>query len=146
MRRGEKVDLLKLQKDAGQIGEEMGGSMSAGDVTDIAYFEERLADDSITFDFARGLLDDLEAASSEVADLRRQLEERGDDGGIREPEEFAIASELQAVRGELSTARDALRGIWPFIEEDDGGFATPEYQKAINDVRAALAMTEDANP
>ena len=57
-----------------------------------------------------------------------------------------LASELQAVRGELATARDALRGIWPFIEEDDGGFATPEYQKAINDVRAALAMTEDANP
>ena len=57
-----------------------------------------------------------------------------------------LASELQAVRGELATARDALRGIWPFIEEDDGGFATPAYQKAINDVRAALAMTEGANP
>lgn len=57
-----------------------------------------------------------------------------------------LASELQAVRGELATARDALRGIWPFIEEDDGGFTTPAYQKAINDVRAALAMTEDANP
>lgn len=91
-------------------------------------------------------IDALEAASAEVAALRRQLEERGDDGVIREPEEFALASELQAVRGELATARDALRGIWPFIEEDDGGFATPAYQKAINDVRAALAMTEDANP
>ena len=64
------------------------------------------------------ILDDLEAASAEVAALRRQM----------------------------ATARDALRGIWPFIEEDDGGFATPAYQKAINDVRAALAMTEDANP
>lgn len=92
------------------------------------------------------ILDNFEAASAEVAALRRQLEERGDDGVIREPEEFALASELQAVRGELATARDALRGIWPFIEEDDGGFATPAYQKAINDVRAALAMTEDANP
>lgn len=91
-------------------------------------------------------IDALEAASAEVAALRRQMEERGDDGVIREPEEFALASELQAVRGELATARDALRGIWPFIEEDDGGFATPAYQKAINDVRAALAMTEDANP
>lgn len=57
-----------------------------------------------------------------------------------------LTSELQAVRGELATARDALRGIWPFIEEDDGGFAAPAYQMAINDVRAALAMTEDANP
>lgn len=50
----------------------------------------------------------------------------------------------QGVRGEPYLP--SLRGIWPFIEEDDGGFATPEYQKAINDVRAALAMTEDANP
>ena len=57
-----------------------------------------------------------------------------------------LTSKLQAVRGELATARDALRGIWPFIEEDDGGFATTAYQNAINDVRAALAMTEDANP
>lgn len=89
-------------------------------------------------------IDDLEAASAEVAALRRQLEERGDDGVIREPEEFALASELQAVRGELATARDALRGIWPFIEEDDGGFATPAYQKAINDVRAALERKEEA--
>lgn len=54
--------------------------------------------------------------------------------------------EIAALRRQLATARDALRGIWPFIEEDDGGFATPAYQKAINDVRAALAMTEDANP
>ena len=57
-----------------------------------------------------------------------------------------IASELAQVREELETARNALRGIWPFVEEDDGGFATPAYQKAINDARAALAMTEDANP
>ena len=163
------------------------------------------------------ILDDLEAASAEVADLRRQLEERKSPDVVTVPREDLaewltalrcsepyvacghdnaqkrldaiesmtrallsgeagkggcvisdlcreqreqlqatcdaiiadrdrLASELQAVRGELATARDALRGIWPFIEEDDGGFATPAYQEAINDVRAALAMTEDANP
>lgn len=99
MRRGEKVDLLKLQKDAGQIGEEMGGSMSAGDVTDIAYFEERLADDSITFDFARGLLDDLEAAIAEVAALRAQLAERCVVG----PDEVVVKREEWAALGQIVT-------------------------------------------
>ena len=37
------------------------------------------------------LLDALEDSRAEVAALRRQLEERGDDGVIREPEEFALA-------------------------------------------------------
>ena len=55
-------------------------------------------------------------------------------------------AQIEHLRSFVATARDALRGIWPFIEEDDGGFATPPYQKAINDVRAALAMTEGANP
>ena len=33
----------------------------------------------------------------------------------------------------------ALEAIWPFVEEDDGGFATPQYQAAINQVCAAIA-------
>ena len=33
----------------------------------------------------------------------------------------------------------ALEAIWPFVEEDDGGFATPQYQAAIDQVRAAIA-------
>ena len=83
MTRGEKVELLKLREDPGQIGEEMAGSMSAGDVTGIASFEARLAEGHLTFDFARDLLDALESAIAElgakdreVAGLRRQLEER----------------------------------------------------------------------
>lgn len=52
------------------------------------------------------------------------------------------AAELHAVRAELETARNALRGIWPFVEEDDGGFATSAYQSAIDDVRAALTALE----
>lgn len=55
-----------------------------------------------------------------------------------------LASELQVVRAELETARNALRGIWPFVEEDDGGFATSAYQSAIDDVRAALERKEEA--
>ena len=41
--------------------------MSVGDIAD---FEARLAEDDITFDFARGLLDALEASRAEVAALR----------------------------------------------------------------------------
>ena len=36
--------------------------------------------------------------------------------------------------------RAALLAIWPFVEEDDGGFATPQYQAAINQVRATLGV------
>ena len=36
--------------------------------------------------------------------------------------------------------RAALLAIWPFVEEDDGGFATPQYQAAINQVRATLGI------
>ena len=36
--------------------------------------------------------------------------------------------------------RAALLAIWPFVEEDDGGFATPEYQAAIDKVRAILGI------
>lgn len=36
--------------------------------------------------------------------------------------------------------RAALLAIWPFVEEDDGGFATPEYQAAINQVRSILGV------
>lgn len=36
--------------------------------------------------------------------------------------------------------REALHAIWPFVEEDDGGLATPEYQAAINQVRSILGI------
>ena len=53
-----------------------------------------------------------------------------------------LASELQAVCTKMETVCNALRGIWPFVEEDDGGFATSAYQSAIDDVRAALTALE----
>ena len=38
---------------------------------------------------------------------------------------------------------EALRAIFPFVEEDDGFYATtPGYQKAIDMVRAAIAKAE----
>ena len=46
--------------------------------TDIADFEARLAEDDITFDLARDLLDAIKSSRAEVAALRRQVEERGD--------------------------------------------------------------------
>lgn len=36
--------------------------------------------------------------------------------------------------------REALLAIWPFVEEDDGLFTTPEYQAAINQVRQILGI------
>ena len=55
-----------------------------------------------------------------------------------------LASTCDTLRSELESAREALRDIWPFVEEDNGGFATPAYQRAIDGVRAALERKEEA--
>lgn len=57
-----------------------------------------------------------------------------------------LASELQAKTAELDRVRSALSAIWPFVEEDDGGWTTPQYQAAIDQVRAALATMEKRPP
>lgn len=48
------------------------------------------------------------------------------------------ASRLSSIKPGEVDALDALRAIWPFVEEDDGGFATKQYQAAIDKVRAVL--------
>lgn len=50
---------------------------------------------------------------------------------------IAHAPDLLAI---AQQQRAALLAIWPFVEEDDGGFATPQYQAAINQVRAILGV------
>ena len=41
--------------------------------------------------------------------------------------------------GELADARDALGAIWEFAQEDDGKcYNTPEYQAAIDKVKAQV--------
>jgi hypothetical protein len=41
--------------------------------------------------------------------------------------------------GELADARDACRSIWEFAQEDDGKcYNTPEYQAAIDKVKAQV--------
>lgn len=77
-----------------------------------------------------------------IAKLARMVREAADDIEASRADRDRLASELQDVCTELETARNALRDIWPFVEEDDGGFATAEYQSAIDACRAALADLE----
>lgn len=62
-------------------------------------------------------------------------DERGD---VKDCEPEALCR--RCLLGVVREQADALREIWPFVEEDDGGFATPQYQAAIDKVRAALGM------
>ena len=52
----------------------------------------------------------------------------------------ALIAELPNLLAITQEQRAALLAIWPFVEEDDGGFATPQYQAAINQVRAILGI------
>lgn len=52
----------------------------------------------------------------------------------------ALIAALPALLAIAQGQREALLAIWPFVEEDDGGFATPEYQAAIDQVRATLGI------
>lgn len=52
----------------------------------------------------------------------------------------ALIAELPNLLAIAQEQRAALLAIWPFVEEDDGGFATPQYQAAINQVRAILGV------
>ena len=52
----------------------------------------------------------------------------------------ALIAELPNLLAIAQEQRAALLAIWPFVEEDDGGFATPQYQAAINQVRATLGV------
>ena len=52
----------------------------------------------------------------------------------------ALIAELPNLLAIAQEQRAALLAIWPFVEEDDGGFATPQYQAAINQVRAILGI------
>ena len=55
----------------------------------------------------------------------------------------AEALETAALRARLAKAEAALRGIWPFVEEDSN-FATPEYRAAIKAVRDIVAGKEQS--
>ena len=52
----------------------------------------------------------------------------------------ALIAELPNLLAIAQEQRAALLAIWPFVEEDDGGLATPQYQAAINQVRAILGI------
>lgn len=68
---------------------------------------------------------------------RPQLEQLIRDSLTQTPE-----TQVHMLAARIRELEGALKAIWPFVEEDDGGFATPQYQAAINKVRSAICVNQ----